>query len=374
MSKAINFVAANNATFTANVNDDATYLDAFNAAIEAGFINSATEFEDAVYTINGDDVTSFIEAFADVACEDGDTIGLDERVTVRSASNSNNTCNTVEQTVATITVTVTAAGGISPRILTMPTGSNVLEACRMGQNVLNMTDSAINNAEKYVNDVVANNNTVLRDGDAITVTVRCAGVKGAGYMLRVYADGYTASRYVQGALLKLSKRALIEGLLTDAYDNGYISTDTYDKVVIDGCTLVAESDFAQTWLDAPMTSDLDVTVVLEGAHDSTDTTCELPDDEDEDEEPSMEANTPGFINVILPGGVSNTTFDLRADEPATVRSVVTDIRMLALSGMNESQALAMAYTINDVSVGLDEVLEGGDTLAMFTREAGVKGV
>ena len=123
MSKAINFVAANNATFTANVNDDATYLDAFNAVVESGFINSATEFEDAVYTINGDDVTSFIEAFADVACEDGDTIGLDECVAVRSTSNSDNTCNTVEQTVTTITVTVTAAGGISPRILTMPAGS-----------------------------------------------------------------------------------------------------------------------------------------------------------------------------------------------------------------------------------------------------------
>lgn len=369
MSKTINFAAANNVEFAIiSNNNEATFRDALNAAVEQGYITSANISN--MIMLDDTDITDFVEDLADVCFEDGCTVELacDAR---RSEPVAENTAGEI----TSITVTITAAGSISPMSLNLNRGETVINACRMGKAVLNMTEQEITNAEKFVNDVVVNNNTALNDGDTVTVAVRCAGVKGAAaYELSVDTGAGRVHKVYKGALLALPKRALINNLVKEAVRNGLIDNEDYTKIVVDGCTLAVNSAFAETWLNTPLTNDTYIAVQFENNMEA--------DDEDGDEGDGffngneavcMEEEAPGFINIQLPGGVSTATYDI-TKERTTVRDVVTDNRVLALSGMSANQALNMRYTVNDVAVELDDEVEGGDTLAMFTREAGVKGV
>lgn len=369
MSKTINFAAANNVEFAIVINNnEATFRNALNAAVEQGYIASANISN--MIMLDDTDITDFVEDLADVCFEDGCTVELacDAR---RSEPAAN---NTVEE-ITSITVTITAAGSISPMSLNLNRGETVINACRMGRAVLNMTEQEITNAEKFVNDVVVNNNTALNDGDTVTVAVRCAGVKGAAeYELSVDTGAGRMHKVYKGALLALPKRALINSLVKEAVRNGLIDNEDYTKIVVDGCTLAVNSAFAETWLNTPLTDDTYIAVQFENNMEDEDEDDDFFDeDEDEDDGLHMEYGTPGFINIQLPGGVSTATYDITM-ERTTVRDIVTDNRILALSGMNANQALNMRYTVNDVAVELDDEVEGGDTLAMFTREAGVKGV
>lgn len=367
MSKTINFAAANNVEFAIITdNNEATFRDALNAAVEQGYITSANISN--MIMLDDTDITDFVEDLADVCFEDGCTVEL--ACDAHRAELEAN--NTVEE-ITSITVTITAAGSISPMSLNLNRGETVINACRMGRAVLNMTEQEITNAEKFVNDVVVNNNTALNDGDTVTVAVRCAGVKGATeYELSVDTGAGRMHKVYKGALLALPKRALINSLVKEAVRNGLIDNEDYTKIVVDGCTLAVNSAFAETWLNTPLTDDTYIAVQFENDMEDENEEDDFFD-EDEDDGLHMEYGTPGFINIQLPGGVSTATYDITM-ERTTVRDIVTDNRILALSGMNANQALNMRYTVNDVAVELDDEVEGGDTLAMFTREAGVKGV
>lgn len=371
MSKTINFAAANNVEFAIVINNnEATFRDALNAAVEQGYITSANISN--MIMLDDTDITDFVEDLADVCFEDGCTVEL-----ACEASSAEPAAESTAEGITSITVTITAAGSISPMSLNLNRGETVINACRMGRAVLNMTEQEITNAEKFVNDVVVNNNTALKDGDTVTVAVRCAGVKGAAeYELSVDTGAGRMHKVYKGALLALPKRALINSLVKEAVRNGLIDNEDYTKIVVDGCTLAVNSAFAETWLNTPLTDDTYIAVQFENNMEDENEEDDDDDDffdEDEDEEFPMEVGTPGFINIQLPGGVSTATYDITM-ERTTVRDIVTDNRILALSGMNANQALNMRYTVNDVAVELDDEVEGGDTLAMFTREAGVKGV
>ena len=368
MSKTINFAAANNVEFAVTLNNEATFRNALNAAVEQGYISSASISN--MLMLDGTDITDFIDDLADVCFEDGCSVELacDAHNTAEEAASN------IESEITTITVTITAAGSISPMRLNLDRGETVINACRMGRAVLNMTEQEISNAEKFVNDVVVGNNTTLNDGDTVTVAVRCAGVKGAAeYELSVDTGAARMHKVFKGALLALPKRALINSLVKEAVRNGFIDNDDYTKIIVDGCTLAVDSAFAETWLNTPLTADTYIAVQFENNYEDEEDDEESFDEDEEWEEDTLEMGRPGFINIQLPGGVSTATYDITM-ERTTVRDVVTDNRVLALSGMNANQALNMRYTVNDVAVELDDEVEGGDTLAMFTREAGVKGV
>lgn len=369
MSKTINFAAANNVEFAIIINNnEATFRNALNAAVEQGYISSANISN--MIMLDDTDITDFVEDLADVCFEDGCTVEL-----ACDAHRSEPAANNTVEEITSITVTITAAGSISPMSLNLNRGETVINACRMGRAVLNMTEQEITNAEKFVNDVVVNNNTALNDGDTVTVAVRCAGVKGAAeYELSVDTGAGRMHKVYKGALLALPKRALINSLVKEAVRNGLIDNEDYTKIVVDGCTLAVNSAFAETWLNTPLADDTYIAVQFENnMEDEDEDEDDELFDEDEDDEFAMEVGTPpGFINIQLPGGVSTATYDITM-ERTTVRDIVTDNRILALSGMNANQALNMRYTVNDVAVELDDEVEGGDTLAMFTREAGVKG-
>lgn len=370
MSKSIKFIANNTEITLNNFNDAATFSDALDKLVEASYMDDLeADNYDCMTMLNDTDITGFVNEIIDMEFEDGDVVVIDADLDLDVEDEMPETAPTATTTIA---VVVTAAGSLSPATISTNVGTNVLTACQLCKAILNMTDSEIVNAEKFVNDVVANNNTVLRDGDTVTVTVRCAGVKGSsGHYLKIICNGEEYSKTIQGALLRLNKRALINGLLSNKTGD---TLDDYDTIIYDGCTLDLDADFTSTWLDAPMSDDLYIELANDRSREQYCASQHNEDDEDlaDFEEDTNEEAVPNDINITLPGGVSNATVSIRSGE-TTVQEVVTSARVLALSGMNENQALNMQYTVNDVPVPTDYVLTGGDSLAMFTREAGVKG-
>lgn len=361
MTKSITIIAANNGAETiVTLNDNATILEALVAAVNKGFIKVANVEE--ILELNDLDATGFNTELADAQFDDGDVILLD------TTGELVNEGVQEEQISNDIKVKVAVAGGITSVDITIPTGSTTFQACQAGRAVLNnMTDNQITSAIKYVNDVEASDSTVLHDGDNVVVAVRCAGVKGSqNYTLKVHVAGTTITKEIRGALLRLSKETLINSMLNE-YEN---SLEDFDSMVYDNCTLSLDSSFAKHWLQAPMSDNVELELIDHDSAYFNDNMTVGAEETDEYEEDG-DQNVPHIITVVLPGGLSRIDYDI--EEGTTIRDVVTSMRILAVTGLNQNQAESMRYTVNDVVVQLDDTLDYGDELAMYTREAGVKG-
>lgn len=275
---------------------------------------------------------------------------------------------------------IKAGGGLSKNVIIMSGVTTVRQTLNDRiANAFGKTRESLHNMEVYVNDVSASLDTVLKDGDVITLGDRKAGDKGCeGRPCLTVIDGSGCTRDYE---IDEDSEDTLEEFLSGVLDDTQVEDGIYTISAVDGQAFESLNDnFQEHVLMSPALDFEEVTIEESFLPGSVLHTVEGAASEDAVMADGVAgAQAVPAEGVITAGPVivkqSNTEVAkvMVQSGKTTVRDVVMTSKVLNATGMIDTQMARMQFDVNDVRSTLDQVLRAGDTLVITAPACGQKG-
>ena len=288
--------------------------------------------------------------------------------------------------------TITRGGGFGGKDIAITDGITVVSDV-LTQNVADFFASSVEslkNMNIFINDSTATLDSVLHEGDIITLESRKAGEKGCDTVSVDIEDAEGNCRsFSYPVNSKISD--VLEHLSSDRGDSVFGEDATYNELV-DDLDAVDDAEVTRGLLCIVLNADVtDVTKLSFQTYifSNNDDFIEDEDgndydyqDEDKQEDTKVEdgtevltgpaTGTMGSAKIMSTGGWTEVEVSI-VNGVTKLKDVVVTNKVLNKFAMTDEQALSLVPSINDNPATMNDVLHTGDIVILAARKAGEKG-
>lgn len=308
-----------------------------------------------------------------VQIDDSDVSGLNQAlleslVPGDGATISIDMCNETEAPDETTNpeagiVTFQLSGGMVQHRVPIVAGATLASALgnTMLQAVAGMTATELGNLQASRNGETITATTRLNGGDIIMLQQRVAGCKGANICVHVEDND------LGDVLVSLPAGSTLDTLLRDRSVSEKFGGKSYGDLK-DAVNTIDDSDVSGIvgmLLNAELHDDTTISFSLDFVNTQQDTT-------EESSQAAPAAGTAGAVQVVLNGGMTSVAIPIVVGT-TTVKDVVTNNRVLMISGQSVADVDRCTITANDQPVQATSMAVDGATYKIQPRVAGCKG-
>lgn len=288
--------------------------------------------------------------------------------------------------------TITRGGGFGGKDIAITDGITVVSDV-LTQNVADFFASSVEslkNMNIFINDSTATLDSVLHEGDIITLESRKAGEKGCGTVSVDIEDAEGNCRsFSYPVNSKISD--VLEHLSSDRGNTVFGEDATYNELV-DDLDAVDDAEVTRGLLGIVLNAGVtDVTKLsfltyifrnnVGCMEDENDNDYDYQD-EDKQEDTEVEEGTEvltgpatgamGSAKIMSTGGWTEVEVSI-VNGVTKLKDVVVTNKVLNKFAMTDEQALSLVPSINDNPATMNDVLHTGDIVILSARKAGEKG-